>query len=108
MLQESNAVQLGTCHDVPPIPWLVLRPKNYVGVFAKKCPGLDLNQQEIALTTTSTLRVCQFRHLGMRCFKNFESKNDTSRRSPVLASTKYAIDSIFVLVLSRRRYSYSQ
>lgn len=31
-----------------------------------ECPGLDLNQQGVAPTTTSTLRVCQFRHLG-RC-----------------------------------------
>lgn len=28
------------------------------------CPGLELNQQGVAPTTTSTLRVCQFRHLG--------------------------------------------
>lgn len=30
-----------------------------------QCPGLDLNQQGVAPTTTSTLRVCQFRHLGI-------------------------------------------
>ncbi len=30
----------------------------------RKCPGLELNQQGVAPTTTSTLRVCQFRHLG--------------------------------------------
>ncbi len=29
-----------------------------------ECPGLELNQQGVAPTTTSTLRVCQFRHLG--------------------------------------------
>ena len=33
-----------------------------------ECPGLDLNQQGVAPTTTSTLRVCQFRHLGFQFF----------------------------------------
>ncbi len=44
---------------------LVLRAKNpWFHWFFEECPGLELNQQGVAPTTTSTLRVCQFRHLG--------------------------------------------